>query len=412
MMKRLISVTAIALLAIIALAATGHLHLPQPLAALLTSEPDAAEKTTEPPLPTITVVLPVTQRLEQKVLVTGTLVARREILIAPEIEGQRIVGLLAEEGDRVTKDQPLAQLDKDVLLSKRAENTAALARAEAAIAQAQSTIAEAEARRDEAKASLERAAPLLKSRVIPQATFDQRQATARTTEAQLVAARDGLQVAKADKKQIEAQRTELEWRLAKTTIVAPVAGVISRRNAKIGSVATGVANAQPMFHLIEDGAIELDADVPEAEVGLLRAGQTAALTLPDGSAHTGTVRLVSPEIDQATRLGSIRIALRDDETLRVGGFARGTVTTAAIDARVVPISAVAFTPGGAMVKTIIDGKVVARRVETGIQSDGRIEILSGLSATAEVVLKAGSFLRDGDAVRSVRSDDQRLTEAR
>ena len=155
----------------------------------------------------------------------------------------------------------------------------------------------------------ERAKPLLKSRTISNSIFEQRQAAARTTAAQLVAARDGLKVARAKRKQIEAQRRELEWRRSKTTILAPAAGIISRRNAKLGSVASGTTVAKPMFHLIENGEIELDANLPEAQLDKLKLNQQARITVPGGATFTGRVRLISPEIDPATRLGRLRISL-------------------------------------------------------------------------------------------------------
>lgn len=411
-MRHLLTVAGLAAFAVVALFATGHLHLPESLGSMLSAKSGQDARQAEPPLPTVTVLTPVSERIEQKVLVTGTLVARREILIAPEIEGSRIVALLVEEGDRVTLGQPLARLDREVLTAKLAENEAALARSDAAIAQAGSSITQSEARRDEAKSALARATPLLKTRIISESLYEQREAAARTTEAQLVAARDGLKVANAERKQIEAQRRELEWRLSKTTILAPAAGVISRRNAKIGSVASGAGVAQPMFHLVEDGDIELEAEVPEAEVSLLRVGQPATVTLPGGSTHTGTVRLVSPEIDRATRLGSIRISLDKSDFLRVGGFARGTVLTATAEGLVVPLTALAFTPEGPRAKIVVDGRIVTRPVETGIRAGGNVEIRSGISESDTIVAKAGSFLRDGDGVRPVPATGPNVTEVK
>ncbi|MFM1816134.1 MAG: hypothetical protein RLZ98_2829 [Pseudomonadota bacterium] len=393
---------------------TGHLPLP---AAIQRHLPDFASKAdegpgSEPPAPTVTVVLAKREPIADRVLVTGTLVAKREILIAPEVEGLRITELLAEEGDEVRQGQELAKLDRQVLIARLAENDAALARSDAAIAQAESNITQAEARNDEARKSLERARPLLASRALSESVYEQREAAARTAAAQLVAARDGLKVAKAERKQIEALRRELEWRLSKTTVIAPVAGIISRRTAKIGSVASAAVTSQPMFNLVKEGEIELDAEVPEAELGKIEVGQPALIALPGGATIDGKVRLVSPEIDRTTRLGSLRVALPRHSDLRVGGYARGTITTAVADSLTIPLTAVQFTPQGARVKVVRNNRVVSRSVVTGIQSDGRVEIRSGLAPDEDVVSKAGTFLRDGDAVNPVRGNGAKLSEVR
>ncbi|HRK20033.1 MAG TPA: biotin/lipoyl-binding protein, partial [Hyphomicrobiaceae bacterium] len=169
-----------------------------------------------------------------QVLVTGTLVAREEILVGPEVEGLRIVAVLAEEGQRVKQGDVLARLVTDTLDAQLAQNAAALAKATAGIAQARSNIVAAEARQTEAKNALERGRPLRQSGVISEASQDSREAAAKTAEAQLVAARDALKVAEADKAQVEAVRRDLEWRRSRADVRAPADGVISRRVAKLG----------------------------------------------------------------------------------------------------------------------------------------------------------------------------------
>src|SRR5262245_53550189 len=82
----------------------------------------------------------------ETVLATGSLVAREEILVGPEVEGLRITEVLADEGMRVRKGDVLARLVADTLDAQLAQNDAALARATATIAQARSTIVQAEAR--------------------------------------------------------------------------------------------------------------------------------------------------------------------------------------------------------------------------------------------------------------------------
>lgn len=333
-------------------------------------------------------------------LVTGTLVAREEILVGPEVEGLRVTEVLAEEGDRVKKGQVLARLVSDTLEAQIAQNDAAQARADAAIAQSRSNIASAEARLEEARNAYERGRPLSKSGVISESTMDQREAAARTAQAALTAARDGLKLAQAEKAQIAAQRRELDWRRSRTEVTAPADGVISRRVARIGAYAVGAQDA--MFRIVAKGEVELDAEVPETVMTRIRTGQTATVNVAGLGDVPGTVRLVSQEIDRVTRLGRVRISLGNDAALRVGAFGRGVLETARARGVAVPVSAVLHTPNGASVQVVRDDRVVTTKVETGISANGRIEIVKGLEEGALVVAKSGTFLRDGDLIRPVQ----------
>ncbi len=263
---------------------------------------------------------------------SGSLVPREEILIGPEIEGLRVLNVLVDEGDEVKRGQVLARLVPDTLDAQLAQNEAALARNAAATAQARSAISEAEARLKEAKNAIERARTLKEAGHVSDAIFDQRESAFKLGEAQLVAARDGLKASEADRASIEAQRRELLWRRSKTEVTAPADGVISHRRARIGATAALVSQ--------EKGEIELDAEVPQAHVVRLAVGQKARIAIPGNGEVEGTVRLISPAVDPATRLGRVRILLGKDPNLRIGTFARGEVIVARGTGLAVPRSAV------------------------------------------------------------------------
>ena len=218
----------------------------------------------------------------ETVLATGSLVAREEILVGPEVEGLRITEVLADEGMRVKKGDVLARLVADTLDAQLAQNDAALARATATIAQARSTIVQAEARLVESSNAFERAKPLRDAGHMAESAYDSREQAARTAQAQLVAARDGLTAAEAEKAQIEAQRRELTWRRGRTEVVAPADGIISRRMARIGGYAAGAA--EPMFRIVAKGEVELDAEVTETRMAALTIGQPARVEV-HGSRH-------------------------------------------------------------------------------------------------------------------------------
>lgn len=348
----------------------------------------------------VSVTRATTDDMVDSAVVNGTLVAREEILVGPEIEGLRVTEVLADEGDRVKKGQVLARLVSTTLEAQVAQNDAGLARATAAIEQARSNIKSAEARQVEAKNAYERGQPLSKSGYLSESVLDQRQAAASTAEAAAAASRDALKVAEAEKAQIAAQRRELDWRRSRTEVMAPADGIVSRRLARVGGFASGVQDA--MFRIIANGEVELDAEVPETYLAKIRPGQRAEVTVAgqDG-AVVGKVRLVSQEIDRTTRLGRVRISLGDDPTLRIGAFGRGRIETAKSRGVTLPVSAVLHGADGAVVQAVKDNRVVTMRVETGISSGGRVEITKGIAEGDTVVAKSGTFLRDGDLIRPV-----------
>ena len=335
----------------------------------------------------------------ETVPVTGSLAAREEVLVGPEVEGLRVVEVLAEEGMRVNKGDVLARLVADTLEAQLAQNDAARARARAAMAQARSAIAQAEARLAEANNAYERAKPLRLAGHLADSAFDQREQAARTAQAQLLAAQDGLQLAEAEAAQVEAQRRELVWRRGRTEVIAPSEGVVSRRMARIGAFAAGAA--EPMFRIVAKGEVELDAEVPETRLAAVAIGQPARLEVAGAGEVIGTVRLISPEVDRVTRLGRVRIYLGDHPSLRVGAFARGAIVTATGDGLALPAAAVLFAADGPMVQLIRDHRVESRKLTIGLSAGGIVEVRSGVSEGDLVVARAGTFLRDGDPVRPI-----------
>ena len=360
---------------------------------------------------TVTVVHPVMHDFRETVLITGSLVPRQEVLIAPQIEGQRIRKLLVEEGDRVRKGQVLALLETENLKAKMAQNAASIARAEASMARARSNILDAQAQLEEADSALKRAKPLRRQGAVSQSTLDQRQAAASSARARVAVARNDLSVAESDKARALAERVELQWQIDSAEIISPVDGLVMRRDAKIGAIASGSGMA--MFRIIENGEIELAGELTVDDLARVKAGQKARIKLEGVGRFDGTVRLVSPEVDAKTRLGTARVLIGDKPGLMVGAFARGRIATANSEGLAVPASAVMRDNDGTYLHVVADGAVRTRRIDTGLAGEGLVEVKSGLAETDQVVAKAGTFLRDGDAVTPVLQEVQaRYTEVR
>jgi len=356
--------------------------------------------------PTVTVLKLQPSELVESVLVTGTLVPREDILIHPEIEGLKITEILADEGDHVEAGQVLARLSRDSLNAQMEQWAATLDMSKAQIAQARSQIVQAEAALGQSGPALQRALDLLKTNAGTQANVEQRTADQQANEARLANAKDGLNVALADQANKQAQWNELKVRLARTDIRAPVAGVVSRRTARIGSVAS--AQNEPMFRLIAKGEIELEADVPELSLAKLSTGQSAQVVLSPEASVTGHVRLVSTEVDKSTRLGKVRIALPEDKRIRIGSFAKATIELSRKKALAVPVAALQYDGKIPYAQLVVDSHVVERKVVPGLMTQGMVEIKDGLAIGDSVIARAGAFLRDGDVITAVMSNSGAL----
>jgi RND family efflux transporter MFP subunit len=383
-------------------------------AALLCASIGSARSEQPTPQPSLAPAVTVTRAAEREVveraIVTGTLIPRQEVLVAPEVDGLRVVEVLADEGDSVEQGQVLVRLSRDLLETTLAQNNAAVARADAAIAQASSQIVQAEAAQVEAAQALERTRSLMRGGNTTEVQLEQRVAAARAAEGRLSAARDGLRIAEAEKTSAQAQGQEIEVRLARTEIKAPQAGIVSRKNVRLG--ATASAAGEPLFRIIANGEIELEGEVTETQIVRIREGAPARVQVEQDRWLEGRVRNVSPEVDRASRLGRIRISLPRDPVLRIGAFARGDVELARRRGVAVPVASVIYGAEGATVQVVIDDTVQARRVRTGLSSSGFVQIDDGVAAGELVVARAGSFLRDGDAVRPVLTETAQAKETR
>jgi HlyD family secretion protein len=384
-------------LVIIAIAAAVLYAYREPLVAMV-NPPVPPQIVTKPP--SITVTQAVTGSITESVVVTGNLVAREEILVSPQIDGYAVDKIMVEEGDRVSEGQVLAVLSRTTIDTSLAQNEAQTARADAAIAQAQSSIAEAEANKDQAASAFARSQALVKSGNTTAETLDQREANAKMADARLAAAQHALTVAQADKKLADAQRSELMVRLEHTQIRAPTAGLVSRRTARIGAIAS--ASGDPLFRIIRDGDVELEADVPETTLARMTSDMTAQVTTASRrEPFTAHVRLVSPEVSPATRLGRVRIAIDQAPGLTIGAFGRASVQIASHDGVLVPQSAVLYSEEGPTVQVVKVDIISTRPITLGLRTEKQAEIIRGVEAGDSVVATAGTFVRDGDKVSPV-----------
>lgn len=312
----------------------------------------------------------------QTLVANGNVVAWQEAIIGPEVANYRITEVRAQVGDVVRKGQVLARIDADTVGSELAEAKAA--------------VAELTASSEEARANAVRARELREKGFYSPQTQTQYQTAENTVGARLAAAK--------------ARQQAAELKMARTSIVAPDDGVISARQATVGSL---TQNGQELFRLIRGGRLEWRAEVPSADLGKLQAGMPALLTGPAGEQVAGKLRAVSPSVDPQTRNGLVFVDLPASTAVRAGVFARGEFELGTRQAATLPQSAVVLREGFAYVFRLEgEDRVAQTKVVTGRRIGERVEVVSGLPDGARVVESGAAFLADGDAVKIVTGSAQ------
>jgi HlyD family secretion protein len=289
---------------------------------------------------------------------SGDLVPRQEAAVLPEVSGYRVARVLADVGQYVKAGQTLAQLDGALLESQ--------------VAQARAQAAQAD---DQAR----RVAGLDGKGVLSDEQIAQRRFQA--------------QVADANLRNLLTQQRKL-------AVVAPVSGLVLEKTVRPGDVA--VASATPWFRLARDGQIELSAEVAQGDLARIHPGQTATLTLPNGTSVHGRVRLVSPQIDPQTKLGVVRVLLPVRPDVRAGGFGRAVFDDVTGVGLALPETAIRYDADGASVMTVgPDNRVKRAIVQTGQRGGGWVQIVKGPPAGTRIVQNAAAFLLDNDLVRPI-----------
>ncbi len=335
------------------------------------TEPVKSPGASKPTL-TVTVITPQTASLAQKISANGSLAAWQEAIIGAEANGLKITEVRVNVGDRVQRGDVLATLQADTL---RAE----LAQAEAALAEATSSA-------QEAKAQSDRARSLQQQGFFSNAQLSQTLAADASAQARVQSARAMVQLQTV--------------RLSQTQVRAPDAGVISARQATVGSV---VGAGTELFRLILQGRIEWRAEVMAAEIGRIQVGAPVQLKAASGQLLQGKVRMVAPSVDAQTRNAIVYVDLpAATGSARAGMYAQGEIALGQSQALTVPQAAVVVRDGFSYVYTVgSDQKVNQLKVQTGRQSGDRVEVSNGLKADARVVASGGAFLNHGDTVRVV-----------
>lgn len=332
----------------------------------------AAAATEAKPVMTVTVTEPRRETLPMALQANGNVSAWQEASVGAEVIGLRLAQVKVNVGDVVRSGQVLATFTTDT--------------ARADTLQSQASVVQAEAAYLNAKADADRARSIQDSGAL--------------SASQIAQYLTQEKVAKAQWEAVKALLSATEIRLRNTTVKAPDDGVISARSATVGAV---VGAGQELFRLIRQGRMEWRAEVTAGEVGRIRVGQKAQVTLATGTGLTGQVRAIAPSASEQTRNILVYVDLPRHSDLKAGTFARGSFALGQSEALTVPTPAIVVREGNNFVFLIdAQNKAGTRKVQTGRVVGERVEIVEGLQATDRVAVQGAGFLNDGDLVKVVQ----------
>lgn len=367
------------------------------------------------------------------VTASGEIVATRYADIGSSVMG-KVVSLPVREGDRVTAGQILARIDAVPAQSDAASATeqvnALQAEARAAaelIKGAQSDLAVALARERDVRQQLTRTTALAQQGLVPASDLDAAKAAADAATAQVASARATIdrvgqsQAAAAGRlAQARAQLRRADDALAKTSIVSPINGIVSRLRVREGEmVVIGLQN-QPgttLMTISDLGQIDAEVKVAEADVLRLAVGQPATVTLEavPGKQFTGTVVEIGasalPVAGTGAAAREFKVVVRltqPDQGLRPGLTCdTEIVTSERTNVLTVPLQSVVLRPdasGKDIPGVFLIDKDIATfaPVTTGVIGGLDIEI-SGVTSGARVIIGPYQVLRSlkqGDRVRA------------
>ncbi len=330
------------------------------------------------------------QPFTSSVAVTGTLVSPAAVTVKAETTG-KVVRFPKEEGARVAAGEPVIWVDDS-------NEKIALAQSQSAVEVAQAAVERAKIMADHSQSEFVRAQNLLKSGGITDRDY-------KTAE---LAARDSIAQVALAKAQLEQARTQVEHAkkmLNDSVVRSPISGEIDRKLVSEGAY---VEPPTPVFAVVDNSRLELEAMVATADLAPLRAGQPVEFTVNafPGVKFEGRVIEVNPAVQADTRSVKVRIAANNSSgKLRAGMFGEGRVLTGVVSqALLIPASAAYRDDRSAKssyVFVVADGKAVRRDVQIGREYDSQLQIVDGLKPGDVVVAKQSIELAGG-----VRVDPQ------
>lgn len=375
------------------------------------------------------------------IIVSGQVQAIQEARIYPTSSGARVIQLLADAGDYVSAGQALARLDSrqvsadsELLAAQVRRAQTSLAEAQVGVNAARETLArgtngpresalsieQAELAYEEANSQYQRALATNQVGALSQEEIDRRRTQMETARARLNSTRGDInalmqtrrqslsqaqaryEAAQADLRVAIAQQAQSNSRQNGGIITSPVGGIVTARNVSVGEIAG--ASGTPMFTIVSNGALEVAAEVSEADVARLSEGMRARFRSPDGTFVYGTLRRMPAQIDPVKRTGIARFSLENSPSIKAGVFLNGEATAAPRMVSVIPSSAIIYDRLGSSVFVVRPDNSVTKQIVTlGARQGDVVEMLTGPAAGSWVVTAGASFLAENEKINPFRT---------
>lgn len=245
-----------------------------------------------------------------------------EVRVAAEIPG-RIEKLTVQEGDRVQADELVAELSTDETRARLEEAGAAVQAAEAAVAAAEARVETLEHHEATARTDHERLQALYRAGAISGRELDRAENALAEAAGERAVAEKQLRQARAQRDAAAAAEAAVRTRLADARVIAPLDGVVLLRLAEPGEV---VQAGQPLVILVDPGDLFLDVYIEERQIGKVRVGNPARVTVDAFPQRTfdGVVSEVAQRAEftprdvhmpdeRATQVFAVKIRLRNDD---------------------------------------------------------------------------------------------------
>jgi cobalt-zinc-cadmium efflux system membrane fusion protein len=308
----------------------------------------------------------------------------------------RVVRLIAKLGDRVERGAPLFAVEATEFVQAANDLIAAIGAYKTARAQ----LSQAEINEKRAHELFLAKGGALKDWQQSQTDLAAVQNAVRSADIALAAVRNRLRILGKSDREIAALEAQPTQKLEPvTTVTAPIGGIVTQRQIGLGqyiqSVGSGASN--PVYTIGDLSTVWLIANIREADAGRMRVGEAVEVTVPayPGRIFTAKLSWIGPAIDSNTRRLPVRADVENpDGVLKPMMFASFKIVTGQTTAApAVPQNAIVYEGDTARVWVAgEDGAIEARKVTTGINSGGMVEIREGLSPGEKIVTRGTLFI--------------------
>jgi RND family efflux transporter MFP subunit len=327
--------------------------------------------------------------IESTLQLSGTLTPRTRVGVKSTLPGT-LSRMAVDIGDRVSKGQVLATLDRRELDAQVDAAAASVNVAKAVLESAEAGLASAVLERDRAQNLFDKGA-------VPR----QRLESADTAHRSAAAQRD---LGRANLAQAEASHRRAQEIQRDATITSPINGVIVERNFDTGSLVSP-GTERPIVVVADLSVLTLQAGVSELEAGRLRVGMPARLTVQarPGETFDGRVTAIAPEVDARNRHFAVEVRISNRAATLLSGMYGVAIIPLerAVHALAVPASAVTTREGVRVAMKLTGDTVAPAPVTVGLTSGALVQITKGLSAGDVILADASRDIAAGTTVHPV-----------